>query len=563
MNKIFFISDLFFSDGHGGGAERCDDVIIEELFNKKFNDYKSHMFVNLNSDKLTPELVEKNKDAIFFISNFVLLQESTKKCLIDGGVEYIIIEHDHKYLKSNDPSVYKNNLADENGLQNIEFYKNAKFVLCQSTLHTQIMYKNLLLNNLINLKGNLWSEKDINLLQHKLDNSIEMTKRPNSWSILNTDNANKGMPTAIQYCNRNGIKYNQIGSNSYEDFLSQIGMSKGIIFFPKWVETFNRFSVEARVLGCKLKTSQKVGASSDGWLNLKGQVLLDKIKNEKNRIFDLYSKIVNKENLQTFNHDLPRVSIMTTFVDGERYIKGFLDHLVNQTIFEEIDLIIYDAGSTGNESKIIESYKKSHPNIKYIRNEDRIGSSEAFNIMMEYSENEFMGMISLDDRPAPHYAEKLRKYLMFSDVDLVYGDCVQTYTENDTIDENFYSNTNLYEHSLNDFSKENMIKSLPGPMPMFRKSMITRSGGFNTAFKHANDWELWLRCVRDGSEFLKVHDRVGLYYFNSNGVTTSAENFNSKIKEEATLFMEYKDIIGEENFNRYKNYFSQGLTNDQ
>ena len=40
------------------------------------------------------------------------------------------------------------------------------------------------------------------------------------------------------------------------------------------------------------------------------------------------------------------------------------------------------------------------------------------------------------------------------------------------------------------------------------------------------------------------------------------KNFESKIKEEASLFMEYKDLIGRENFDRYKNYFSQGLQNE-
>lgn len=559
MNKVFFISDFFYSDGYLGGAERCDNVLIEEFFNKKFNNYKSHTFIKLNSDKLSKEVIDKNKDAVFFISNFMLLQESVKEYLIENDVGYIIIEHDHKYLKSNDPSVYDNYLSNEEGLQNIKFYKNAKFVLCQSTLHAQIIHKNLLLNNLVNLKGNLWSEEDINLLQHKLDNSLELSKRPNLWSILNTNNPNKGVSTAVEYCVRNNIKYNQIGSNSYSDFLSQISMSKGVVFFPKWVETFNRFCVEARVLGCKVKTSQKVGASSDGWLNLKGQALLDKIKNEKNRIFNLYSKIINKENLQTFNHSLPRVSIMTTFVDGERYLQGFLEHIERQTIFNEIDLFMYEASCRGKRSKIIENYQKKYSNIHYMSSKDRISASEAFNIIIEKNKNQFMGLISIDDRPAPHYAKKLRKYLSFSDSDLVYGDCVQTTKQNDIVDDFFYKSENLYEHSLNDFSKENMIKCLPGPMPMFKVSMIEKNGNFNTNFKHANDWELWLRCVRGGSKFLKVHDKVGLYYLNPDGVTTSPKNFKTKIKEEATLFMEYRDIIGEKNFKKYKNYFSQGL----
>ena len=559
MNNVIFISDLFYSDGCIGGAERCDDVLIEELFNKKYNDNKLYKFTKINSNRLTNELLEKNKNATFFVSNFMLLAESAKRFLIDNNVDYIIIEHDHKYVKSNDPSIYKHNLSNEEGLQNIEFYKNARVVLCQSSTHAEIMYKNLLLDNLVNLSGNLWSDNDIENLQNILNNSLPNSEREITWGVLNSNNKNKGVLSTVEYCNRNNIEYQHIGDSSYSKFLQQISNCKGIIFFPKWVESFNRFCVEARVLDCKLRINKKIGASSDGWLDLKGQELLEKIKNEKIRILNVYERVLNKEKVDNFAIKMPRVSIMTTFVDAEKYLQGFLEHIENQTIFDEIDLFMYEAAQDGDKSDVISDYERKYSNIHYISHKERIGASEAFNILMKESNNEFMGLISIDDRPSPDYAEKLRKYLLFSETDLVYGDCVQTEKENDVVDELFYTNNNFYEHSLKDFSRENMIKSLPGPMPMFKLSMIERSGDFNTNFKHVNDWELWLRCVRDGSEFFKVHSKIGLYYFNPDGVTTSPKNFKSKIKEEASLFMEYRDIIGEENFARYKDYFKQGL----
>lgn len=559
MNKIFFIADLFYSDGNFGGAERCDDVLIQELLDKEYNNHANHMLIKLNTNTLSVDIIQKNKDATYLISNFMLLTEKVKQSLIENKIDYLIIEHDHKYVKSNDPSVYEHNLANEEDLQNTSFYRNARAVMCQSSMHAEIMYKNLLINNIVNLSGNLWSEKDIKTLEDTLNSSAPLSERKVPWGVLNSNNPNKNVKSTLSYCIRNKMSYRHIGSNSYEDFLRQVSGCQGIVFFPKWVETFNRFSVEARVLGCKLKVNQKIGASSDGWLDLKGQPLIDKIKSNKIRILDIYTRLLNREKVDTFSIEMPRVSIMTTFVDAEKYIEGFLKSLSQQTIFNEIDLIIYDAGSVGVESDIIKDYQKQYPNIYHIRDSNRIPSSEAFNKMMESSSNDFMGMISIDDRPAPHYSEILRKYLLFSKTDLVYGDCVQTYQENDSVSDSFYSNNNLYEHSLNDFSKENMIKSLPGPMPMFKKTMVEKNGGFNTGYKHANDWELWLRCVRGGSKFLKVHSRVGLYYFNPAGVTTSQDNFNSKIKEEAKLFMEYKDVIGKENFDKYKNYFRQGL----
>ena len=559
MNKILFIADLFFSDGFIGGAERCNDTLIKEFFNQKYNDYKDYMFITMNCSKITPEIINKNLDSKFFICNFMTLSQECKDIFVNKKLDYIIVEYDHKYIKSNDPSIYPNFLSNEEGLQNINFYKNAKAVLCQSTYACEILYKNLLLNNIINLKGNLWSEKDIFSLRTTLKNSSTPENRKNEWAVLNTNNKNKGVSSTINYCLINKIKYNFIGNSNYKDFIKEISESKGVIFFPKWVETFNRFLIEARALNCKVMTNKKVGCVRDNWMKYKGTDLLDQMEIMKDKIFQIYDDLIQENNVEFYNVDLPRITIMTTFVEAETYIEDFLETVIAQTIFEDVDLFIYDAASTGREAEIISSYQEKYPNIIHIRDEEKIGSSEAFNRMIQKSKNEFIGMISIDDRPAPHYAEKLRKYLNFSNTDLVYGDCVQTYEENTKITDDFYTNNNLYEHSLNDFSPENMIKSLPGPMPMFKKSMIDKSGAFDINFKHSNDWELWLRCVRDGATFYKVHDKIGLYYFNPNGVTTSPDTFKSKIKEEASLFEEYKDILGEDNYKKYKQYFSQGL----
>lgn len=558
MNKIFFVSDFFLNQS-GGGAERCDDVLLRELLNKKYNDFEQFMTVSLNSRALTPEIINKNLETTFFISNFKLLSEESKIKMINDNIDYIIIEHDHKYLRSDNPLTHENLLSNESGLQNASFYKNARAVLCQSTYATEILYKNLLLTNLINLRGNLWSNEDISLLRSVLQNAKSIGERRSRWSVLNSKNKNKGVPETIKYCIDKGIDFDLIGHQDYQEFIRQISNTDGVIFFPSWVETFNRFLIEARILNCKVMSNNHVGCINDGWMKYKGEDLLHQVEIMKSRIFNIYEDLISKKDVEMFHVEMPRVTIITTFVDAEEYIEGFLDSIVEQTIFEEIDLLIYDAASTKNESEIISKYSKKYPNIKHIRDENKIGSSEAFNKMMDMTNNDYIGMVMIDDRPAPHYAEILRKYLHFSNNDLVYGDCVQTYTSNSKVDDSFYTSSNLYEHSLNDFSRENMIKCLPGPMPMFKKSMIETNGGFNLDFKHSNDWELWLRCVDNGSTFLKAQSRVGLYYFNPAGVTTSAENFKSKIKEEASLFMKYRNVIGEANFNKYKKYFSQGL----
>ncbi len=203
MNKIFFISDLFYhlTPSAFGGAEKCNDVLINEFFGQKYNDFENYMFVTLESRKLKPEIISKNLNSTFFVSNFMTLSEECKNTFLNNNIDYIIIEHDHKYLKSNNPALYKNFLCNEDELQNIQFYKNARAVLCQTNFACQILYKNTQLTNLINLGGNLWSEEEIYFLNEKLKNSRKPHERENRWAVLNTNNPNKGVPETVQYCN--------------------------------------------------------------------------------------------------------------------------------------------------------------------------------------------------------------------------------------------------------------------------------------------------------------------------------------------------------------------------
>ena len=56
----------------------------------------------------------------------------------------------------------------------------------------------------------------------------------------------------------------------------------------------------------------------------------------------------------------PKISIITSLYKGKDFIKGFLEDIVNQTIFKEkCELIIIDANSPDKEKDIILEYQKN------------------------------------------------------------------------------------------------------------------------------------------------------------------------------------------------------------
>jgi glycosyltransferase involved in cell wall biosynthesis len=200
---------------------------------------------------------------------------------------------------------------------------------------------------------------------------------------------------------------------------------------------------------------------------------------------------------------------------------------------------------------------KTNKNVIYKKLDYRATVMKTENMALKMATGEFFAQACVDDRHSPRYLEILAKHLYYSTgIDLVYADCYQTTVPNETF-ENNTAQDNLYEHSKNKFSRENMIKCLPGPMPMWKKSIHEKAGYFNDELAHAGDWEMFLRMVKTGSKFKKVNIPLGLYYYNSEGLSTSPEHAPRRFQEESEVFFKYKEIFGQRNYERYKGYFQQ------
>ena len=544
MKNVVLISDFLSSEILGaGGAQLYNEELVKILSD-------SCNITFFKSKEMNIEILASRKDSFFIVSNFMLLGEIEKK-FIQENLKYCILEHDHKYCSTNNPALFKDFVIPENFIVNKNFYKKAYAVLCQSSYHSKILEKNLFLNNIVNLSCNLWSEREINILK-KLIN----TKKEYKHSIFNTTNKNKGTEKARNFCLKNNLKFHEINHLSQEDFLEEIAKSENIIFFPTWIETFSRVAVEARILNCKLILNNFVGAMHEPFFSKKGLELLEYIISQREIIKKLYLKIIEQDlQKEDFfcSFEKPKVSIITTFYNSKKYIKNFMESIVKQTYFNNTEFIIIDAASSEDEYSIIKEYLTN--NIKYIRLEEKKNIPECFNLAIKQATSDYIGFACVDDYMSEDHVEVLVKHLFNNpDTDLTYGDCLQTNKENETIMRNS-SFGNLYEHSLADFSAENMVKCLPGPMPLFTKKMIEKNGFFEEKLKYANDWEFWLRCVNNGSKFKKVNFISGLYYNNPNGMSTSGKYSIDRRLEEKEVFNKYKNILGR-NYERFKDYFN-------
>jgi len=538
MKRVVFVADYFAEHVLGGG-----ELNNKELINiLKKRDYQVE---EIQSRFVTLELLESWKDDFIILSNFVEMSYNCREALTN--LNYVIYEHDHKYLKSRNPAIYKNFIAPDKDIVNYALYKNAIAVFCQSQFHKKIVESNLELNNIISLGGNLWSDEQLNLLR-----TLSHNEKKDCCSIMDSHISHKNTYGAIKYCESKSKNYELISHCKYEDFLTRLSKNTTLVFLPKTPETLSRIVVEARMMGISVVTNNLIGATSEPWFKLKAEELIDFMVEKREKIV----QIIEESYDSSSSKEYPLVSMITTFHEGEEYLENFLHNITTQTIFDKCELIIIDANSRGNEREIIDKYIQKYDNIIYHRLDKKLKPTPCLNKAIQISNGKYLTLALIDDVKRENAIEILYNEIDKDDtIDLVYGDVIVTDIPNQSFESFKMKEINLFEHSRYNFSKENMVKCLPGPMPLWRKAIHEKTGFFDTeSCNYADDWEMWLRAIDAGSKFKKVDQIVGLYLAGGR----SQQNDTKQRIEEAKIFYRYSHLFGQ-NFYKFKPYFDQFL----
>ncbi len=216
----------------------------------------------------------------------------------------------------------------------------------------------------------------------------------------------------------------------------------------------------------------------------------------------------------------PRVSIITSMWNGDDFIEGFLEDITQQTIFSECELILINANSPGNEEAVIEKYLPLYPNILYIKLDEDPGVYGVWNYGIQLATADLITNANLDDRSQFDALERhVNELDQNPHIDLVYSGYLLTENPNETYV------TSQYRWIVDppEFAPHLMYLCLPGPRPVWRKSVHERFGYFDEAFISAGDFEMWCRAVSMGAQFKKIPGYTTLFYSNPKGLSTDPD----------------------------------------
>ena len=224
-----------------------------------------------------------------------------------------------------------------------------------------------------------------------------------------------------------------------------------------------------------------------------------------------------------------KCSSFCSFFKGEKFIEGYIQNMLQQSIFNEIEFIFLDCASPESEAEYIKPICQKYGNIKYFRLEKDPGLYQAWNYAVKLCSAPVIGNWNIDDRKSVNSFEiLLKQFEKTPDLDVCYGITYVSTIANEKYEDNNY--TLVYpciQHSLENLLKNNS----PHCMPLWKKEVHDRYGYFDETYKSAADGEFWLRCAFSGATISMVNHPVGLYYHNPTGRSTNPETLQEMLIE--------------------------------
>lgn len=224
-----------------------------------------------------------------------------------------------------------------------------------------------------------------------------------------------------------------------------------------------------------------------------------------------------------------KCSIFCTIYKGEKFVQGYIEDMLKQSIFEDIEFIILNCNSPENEDQYFLPLLTKYDNVKYEKLDSDPGLYQSWNLAIKKCTSSIIGNWNIDDRKSVNSIEfLLKEFERYPQLDVVYGVTYVSTIANEKYEENNFNTVYpCLPHSL-----ENLVRNnSPHCMPLWKKDLHYRFGVFDTSYSSAADGEFWLRCAFKGAIFKMLNHPIGLYYHNPEGRSTNPETMKELLEE--------------------------------
>lgn len=227
---------------------------------------------------------------------------------------------------------------------------------------------------------------------------------------------------------------------------------------------------------------------------------------------------------------MKKISVIMPVYNGEKHIEQTLLSVINQTLINDIELIIINDGSTDNSLSILEEYKKKYSDTIVLINKENTGVSDSRNIGIKTAKGQYITFIDSDDIYEINYVEKLYNTIQ-KGYDLVSCNYTNFEANNNTISINSKFETEDIGIYYENLSKKYLFNQLWNKI---YKSDIIRKNNilFDVKKSIAEDWEFNIKYLSKCKKMMHINDVLYNYRVTSTGLGFKYRTDSNHIKFE-------------------------------
>jgi len=220
-----------------------------------------------------------------------------------------------------------------------------------------------------------------------------------------------------------------------------------------------------------------------------------------------------KKRRKTFE-PAPTISVIMPVRDGALHISESVNSIINQS-YGDWELIIVDDGSSDSTPIITSSFKRKDNRIKVIRT-DKQGAVAAANLAIAKSRGKWIARLDADDIAHPDRLEKQLAFTEQNGADVI-GSKAEILSETQ-VKPGFQA---YFDWANSLLTHEQMTDEFLSESPFIHSSIFGKREVF---LKHPyqleegpEDYELWLRMLREGIKFAKIDETLVCWRYNQQG----------------------------------------------
>ena len=225
----------------------------------------------------------------------------------------------------------------------------------------------------------------------------------------------------------------------------------------------------------------------------------------------------------------PLISVVMPAYNAEKHISESIDSVIAQT-YTNWELIIVDDGSTDGTAKIIKNYQLTETRIKYAYQKNS-KQGKAKNKAIELSNGQYIAFLDSDDL-------WLREKLALTLKELIEGNYSLVFTDSFVFETNPQNTSSLKTLGVGNAifeGRDSIIMFLdynriPNLTVLVKKDVLEQTGDFIDKVV-AEDYEMWLRLLKNGCVFKSISTPLSLYRLHNESITSKDRHATFEIIE--------------------------------